>query len=344
MPTRTITPLRAHSLLVAATLAVLALGAAPARAREPTSAASVLAAADGARALPGGDDESYGYGATRGPQGPVVDLRGAARAEPMRQDGAAPAWLEQEKVGPPYEAGGRWYVPAPEPGYEQTGRASWYGEDFRARPTASGETFDPDALTAAHPTLPIPSLVQVTNLETGREAILRVNDRGPFVDERLIDVSQGAARVLGFERAGGAQVHVRYLGPAPRHVVTTTSGVRTVAFDPEPRAGPLSLGPQIPESTVSAAPAPSPISFSPQVAAPAHGFYVQVGAYGDGANAERARVRIAAVGEARIDVRMNARGTLHRVRVGPFASRGAAEDAQRQIAALGYPDALVATD
>ena len=183
--------------------------------------------------LAGGDENSYGYGASQRRGGAVIDLRRPSaaappsepqapqpvRAAPPPEQGASPPdWLERERVGPPYEANGRWYVPTPEPGYSESGSASWYGPQFHGQRTASGEVFDQEALTAAHPTLPIPSLVQVTNLENGREIIVRVNDRGPFVGERLIDLSHGAATVLGFEQAGHAQVHVRYLGPAPRRV------------------------------------------------------------------------------------------------------------------------------
>jgi len=92
--------------------------------------------------------------------------------------------------------------------------ASWYGEPFHGQHTANGEVYDMEALTAAHPTLPLPSIVQVTNLANGYTLLLRVNDRGPFVDDRLIDLSQAAARALGFERQGLAQVHVTYLGLA----------------------------------------------------------------------------------------------------------------------------------
>ena len=93
--------------------------------------------------------------------------------------------------------------------------ASWYGEPFHGQHTANGEIYDMNALTAAHPTLQLPSVVRVTNLENGRSLLLRVNDRGPFVDDRLIDLSQAAARALGFEEQGLTRVHVRYLGMAP---------------------------------------------------------------------------------------------------------------------------------
>jgi len=118
------------------------------------------------------------------------------------------------KVGQPYKINGRWYRPRMVERYEKVGVASWYGSAFHGRPTANGEIFDMYEITAAHPTLPLPSLVRVTNLENGRSLVLRVNDRGPFVDNRLIDLSKGAARELGFERKGLAKVRVEYLGLA----------------------------------------------------------------------------------------------------------------------------------
>lgn len=332
--------------------------------------------ASAADRLEGGSDNSYGYGAqARAREGAVIDLRRPSSGEPRvtavaeqqpvplwadetrpaaaAQGGeGAPAWLERERVGPPYEANGRWYVPTPEPGYSQTGVASWYGPQFHGQRTASGEVFDQDALTAAHPTLPIPSLVQVTNLENGREVILRVNDRGPFVGERLIDLSRGAAEVLGFEQAGHARVHVRYLGPAPRRV----NGEPTLASPPSPAAaappavdqeGPRSLLPpssRATETELAGAPvaryrAPAQYAVGPV----AGSYYVQVGAFSDLSNAHRVRDQVAAAGPVVVDVRSSASGAeLFRVRVGPWNSAEEAEGARRRLAAMGYGEAILA--
>lgn len=118
------------------------------------------------------------------------------------------------KVGQPYKINGQWYRPQMVESYEKVGIASWYGSAFHGRPTANGEIFDMYELTAAHPTLPLPSLVRVTNLENGRSLVLRVNDRGPFVANRLIDLSKGAAQELGFESKGLAKVRVEFMGLA----------------------------------------------------------------------------------------------------------------------------------
>lgn len=115
------------------------------------------------------------------------------------------------KIGTPYEVSGKWYYPKEDYGYEETGIASWYGPDFHNGITANGEVYDMHAMTAAHRTLPLPSIVRVTNLENGKSVILRVNDRGPFVSNRIIDVSKLAAERLGFHEQGTTHVKVEIM-------------------------------------------------------------------------------------------------------------------------------------
>ncbi|MBL8770228.1 MAG: septal ring lytic transglycosylase RlpA family protein [Phenylobacterium sp.] len=135
---------------------------------------------------------------------------------PSRQANLPPgAGGGERKIGKPYQVGGVWYVPREQPDYDQVGVASWYGDAFHLKATANGEVFDMNAVSAAHTTLPLPSMVEVTNLDNGRRLVVRVNDRGPFVDNRIIDLSREAARQLGMDRAGLAKVRVRYVGPAP---------------------------------------------------------------------------------------------------------------------------------
>ncbi len=119
------------------------------------------------------------------------------------------------KVGNPYQINGVWYYPKEDPNYDETGIASWYGDQFHGRATANGEIFDMNEVTAAHTTLPMPSLARVTNLENGRSIVVRVNDRGPYVNSRVIDLSRRSAQLLGFERQGTAKVRVQYLSQAP---------------------------------------------------------------------------------------------------------------------------------
>lgn len=207
----------------------------------------------------------------------------------------------------PYQIRGRWYRPAEDAAYEEIGLASWYGAQFNGRPTASGERFDMNALTAAHKTLPLPGLVEVTNLSNGRSAVLRLNDRGPFTEGRIIDLSRGAAETLGLLAQGVGEVRVRYLGRAPR----TGSGRRP----------------------------------DPGEAAPPRGrdedrtFWVQAGSYADPLAARltadglgrRATVRPAEVEGRR----------LFRVLVGPWNDANSAERGRQDVVARGYADALL---
>lgn len=115
------------------------------------------------------------------------------------------------KLGNPYQIDGIWYTPKEQPDYNEIGIASWYGPNFHGKETANGDVFDQNALTAAHKTLPMPSMVRVTNIENNRSIILMVNDRGPFSKGRIIDVSKRAAEVLGFQHKGIAKVRVQFL-------------------------------------------------------------------------------------------------------------------------------------
>lgn len=119
------------------------------------------------------------------------------------------------QVGKPYTVRGKVYTPAEDPDYVATGEASWYGADFHGRRTANGEIFSANAITGAHPTLPLPSYVRVTNRENGRSVIVRVNDRGPYMPGRIMDLSYRAAAMLGYVNNGHAQIQAEYVGPAP---------------------------------------------------------------------------------------------------------------------------------
>ncbi len=133
-------------------------------------------------------------------------------------------------VGKPYRIAGKTYVPRDNPNYTATGLASWYGAAFHGRQTANGEVYDMNALTAAHPTLPLPSYVRVTNLENGRSVVVRVNDRGPFAHNRIIDVSKATAQVLDFQKKGTVKVRVDYVrqagleGSSDRALLATLTG------------------------------------------------------------------------------------------------------------------------
>lgn len=127
---------------------------------------------------------------------------------------AVPKGGGREMVGKPYVVGGRTFVPHEGKGYDREGWASWYGSAFHGRLTANGEVFDRQSIAAAHPTLPLPSYVRVSNQSNGRSLIVRVNDRGPYEYSRLIDLSERAADALGFKRSGTTRVRVEYVGKA----------------------------------------------------------------------------------------------------------------------------------
>jgi rare lipoprotein A len=121
----------------------------------------------------------------------------------------------RSQVGQPYMVHGKWYYPKENRNYKAVGAASWYGDAFHGRLTANGEVYDLDRLTAAHPTMPLPSYARVTNLKDGASVIVRVNDRGPYAEGRVIDLSKRAAEMLDYSTAGVARVKVEYVGPAP---------------------------------------------------------------------------------------------------------------------------------
>lgn len=211
-----------------------------------------------------------------------------------------------------YQVRGRWYQPAEQPGYDEIGMASWYGAQFNGRPTANGERFDMNALTAAHKTLPLPGLVEVTNLANGRRIVVRINDRGPFVDDRIIDLSRGSAEALGLLAAGVGEVRVRYLGRAPR-----PGGGAALQY------------------------AATPSRDRPPVAASADGgaYWIQAGAFAD----RQAARRVAdGLGErATVDVADRGDRSLFRVLVGPWPDPNAAEQARQAVIARGFTDALL---
>jgi rare lipoprotein A len=144
---------------------------------------------------------------------PPTDAPVSPRVIPLGQP--VPKGGGAYKVGNPYRIDGALYTPAEDPAYNRTGIASFYSEDFHGRKTANGEIFDMWALTAAHPTLPLPSYAYVTNMANGRTLLVRINDRGPYARGRVIDLSRASARLLGFEMQGTAVVRVRYAGRAP---------------------------------------------------------------------------------------------------------------------------------
>lgn len=241
------------------------------------------------------------------------------------QRGAAPAGV---KVGQPYQIDGKTYRPAYRTAYSEEGIASWYGPGFHGKSTANGERFDTRALTAAHPTLQLPSYVQVTNLDNGRQAVLRVNDRGPFRKDRVIDVSAAAAEQLGFKNAGLARVRVDLLpggpSPAPTDIRLTQTG-DAPAPAPVPEVG----------QDVDIAPAPRPVRLASLPAAAAQPIFVQVGAFSVESNARALAARLGP------DAAVAADAELWRVYLGPYTNRTEAEAARATLKATGHGPGMV---
>ena len=216
-------------------------------------------------------------------------------------------------------------TPVAGPVFDQVGLASWYGERFHGRQTANGEVFDMHAMSAAHPSLPLPSLVQVVNLANNREVVVRVNDRGPFVDGRIIDLSRRAADLLDFVDAGETRVRLRYLGPAP------------VGGGAEPEVAPATR--EI-AADVFVEPLPAPAAPVPSYDVPA-GYFVQMGAFASVTNAERLKARLSQNLPVAVQQARSGRQTVHRVLVGPWPSRDAASAIRAQLEADQYGRGLV---
>lgn len=231
-----------------------------------------------------------------GPLSRMVDPKYGVAASPrvIEEGQPVPKGGGVYRLGQAYTIAGRVYTPELDPNYRAEGTASWYGRDFHGRRTANGEIFDMDSISAAHPTLPIPSYVRVTHLGNRRSIIVRINDRGPFKDDRLIDLSKKSADLLGFRGNGLARVRVEYVGaasldgsddgrllatlrqdgspaPAPSAVMVASVGGPFVQAAAEPlpgRRGTLVPAPQHRPFDLGAAP-PSPQRFPAQVAAAA---------------------------------------------------------------------------
>jgi len=256
-------------------------------------------------------------------------------------------------VGQPYQVAGRWFTPKEQPNYDKTGPASWYGEAFNRRMTSNGEWFDMDRMTAAHPTLPLPSYAKVTNVSNGATVVVRINDRGPFVGPRIIDLSKKSASLLGFKQQGTAKVRVQYIGPAPLN----DNGTHLMAMNQELENGtPLrqmiaAASGKGRSNTIQVAQAES----EPQVsyeAEPEQGitqireslpgavnYFIQAGIFADPDNAERLRLEFVNIGPVQVAELEGNDGPVYRMRVGPFDNLNDAQIALNQVHGYGLPDA-----
>ncbi|MEM7280188.1 MAG: septal ring lytic transglycosylase RlpA family protein [Pseudomonadota bacterium] len=215
---------------------------------------------------------------------------------------------------PPYydQFGQRYYVLKTAKGYNERGVASWYGKKFHGRQTSNGEIFDMYAMTAAHKTLPLPAYVEVTNLRNGKKAVLRVNDRGPFVDNRIIDLSYAAATKLGIVQDGTGLVEVRTIDASHPH---------------EP---------------LVATPKPKPV-VAPSESA---NIYIQVGAFSEETNAIRLHNRIRRQGISKVVIAVDTADAtaIHRVKVGPLKDVDELDKVSAELKRMGVQDTVLAFD
>jgi rare lipoprotein A len=278
-------------------------------------------------------------------------------------NGPVPMGGGRYHVGEPYEVAGRWFTPKEQPKYDKTGPASWYGEAFNRRMTSNGEWFDMTRLTAAHPTLPLPSYAKVTNLNNGKTIVVRINDRGPFVGPRIMDLSKQSAMALGYKRQGIATVRVQYIGPAPldddgsnlmamnqelengtplHQMIAAASGkrraepVQMAEADPDEQGG-YEADPV--EQGAYAAEQEQPIEQMEQSTPSAVNYFVQAGTFADPDNAERLRQEFVHIGPVQVAELMGNDGPVYRMRVGPFDNLNDAQVALNQVHGYGLPDA-----
>lgn len=264
----------------------------------------------------------------------------------------APAGEGVYKVGQPYQINGIWYTPAEDPAYNKTGIASWYGRPFHGQRTANGEIYDMNTLTAAHKTLPMPSYVRVTNLENGRSLILRLNDRGPFVNGRIIDVSYRAAQLLGFSEKGTARIEVQAVDGPSENLIAARAANPGGGLEIDVAAAPR------PQVAVDDLPPPAGVDV-----APVEGFqptlglgiepgvmlfevaptdmYVQAGAFAIYESANKLRSELEYLGQVAISSINIGGRQLYRVRIGPIASVARADATLAVVIDQGHAEARI---
>lgn len=246
------------------------------------------------------------------------------------------------KVGKPYKVMGQWYTPKEDFDYNEVGIASWYGKDFHAKYTANGEVYDMNSLTAAHKTLPLPSIVRVTNLENGRSLVLRINDRGPFVNGRIIDVSKRGAQLLGFQNQGTAKVRVEVLKEESMRLKQallnkedTQIAVRNTP-SPAPTAY-TSAGDKIQAVGAEA-------KYAQVVASEKKKYFVQAGAFSNQEIAGKLSRRLNSIGNTFMSPTTVDGWRFYRVRLGPYNTENDAKLALAKVQDYGVAEATIVKD
>lgn len=237
------------------------------------------------------------------------------------------------KVGNPYKIMGKWYYPKEDYAYSEVGMASWYGEDFHAKTTANGEKYDMNTLTAAHRTLPLPSIVRVTNLENGRSLVLRVNDRGPYAKDRIIDISKRGAQLLGYQTKGIAKVRVEILEKESKALKMALLGEKVPAIS-TPLTTPSVVAAIEPNLVQKSLPNQEKTSW-PQT----KGTFVQAGAFTQEHLANGLRERLSLFGQSFVIPAIVGGAQFYRVRIGPLRDNNAAAAMLLKVQNYGISDA-----
>ncbi len=260
------------------------------------------------------------------------------------------------KIGKPYLIGGVWYYPAENYHYAETGVASWYGTKFHGRKTANGEIYDMNGLTAAHRTLPLPSIVRVTNLRNGRAIKVRINDRGPFARGRIIDLSRRAAQLLGFRNQGTAPVRVEIMPEESRQIAALAQSRRVIQATAVPSGRvrvanlPFEGAPAGGETAPAAARGRAPFQMASLPGAVVTGaaeyplLYVQAGAFIERARADRLRQRLSTIGRALVVEATFGAQRFYRVRIGPLGSVAEGDRVLDRVIGAGFPEARLVVD
>lgn len=244
------------------------------------------------------------------------------------------------KVGNPYKISGKWYYPKEDYGYSEVGIASWYGKDFHAKKTANGERYDMNTLTAAHRTLPLPSIVRVTNLENGRSLVLRVNDRGPYAKNRIIDISKRGAQLLGYQTQGTAKVRVELLEDESKELKAAMLG------QPMPnRYENSEFNRKVPKKEIELykATEPAPVYAAAQNKGD-RSYFVQAGAFSKHDTAANLSQQLQKFGQSKVAQADVGGKRFYRVRLGPFAFPEEAEVTLAKVRNFGIQNASVVND
>ena len=263
------------------------------------------------------------------------------------------------KIGKPYQIQGIWYYPAEDPNYTETGIASWYGPNFHGKLTANGEIFDQNLITAAHRTLPLPSIVKVTNLENGRAISMRVNDRGPFARNRIIDISRRGAQLLGFKEKGTAKVKVIILPDESRRIKIATLNNKNYKLNqPKVLSSPREIIeekvlPNFGDNRQITKPVKKIAAIRPkleilklsekvsQLPVGNTGIYIQTGTYSKLVNALKMRDRVYEMGPTHISRYKISGREVYRVRIGPLDNVPIADQTLIKLNNAGMVDARI---